>query len=397
MSIFLNRLAIRLLTALLLTVGGVAANAAGTETDIVIGAPWSQTGHYARACEEQRRGLQLWMDAVNARGGLLGRRVRLLTYDDRSSADRAAKHTEQLITADRVPILIGPYSSESTRAAAAVAERHSVPMVSIGASSSDLWGKGTRHLFGVYTPAVAWFDPVLAYARTRGLRRVAIIYSSTPYAREVAEGVRLRAKALGLRIVFEEEYPADTTSFTSMMVRLKQRRPDVVLGASYLPDAVAIMRAAREKRLYARVFALASGPVQPEFGKQLGLDAEGVMGVSQWEPVPTIPGAEAFAASFQERYRYPPDYHAAGGYATGQLIEAAILKASGTDPRRLREALSVLDIVTVFGRYRVDAHGRQIGKSGYVLQWIDGERVLVLPDYAATRPPAYPFRDWGRR
>ena len=385
----------RLLTALLLAMGSPALSVTGP--DIVIGASLSQTGPYDRASEEQRRGLQLWIDEANARGGVLGRRVRLQAYDDRSSADHAARQTELLITTDQVPILIGPYSSESTRAAAAVAERHGVPMVSIGASSSDLWGRGTRHLFGVYTLAVAWFDPVLNFVRARGLRRVALIYPSTPFARDVARGVRLRSKALGVRIVFEEEYPADTSNFAGLIARLKQRRPDAVLGASYQPDAVAIMRAARDKRLYARVFAFAIGPVQPEFGRQLGLDAEGVMGVSQWEPTPAVPGAEAFAASFHQRHRYPPDYHAAGGYAAGQVIEAAIVKAGGTDRARLREALAALDMVTIFGRYRVDALGRQVGKTGYVLQWIDGERVLVLPDHAATRPPAYPFRDWGRR
>lgn len=385
----------RLLAVLLLAAGVAPLPAAGP--DFVIGLPMSLTGPYARASEEQRRGLQMWIDEVNARGGVLGRRVRLQAYDDRSVADRAAKQTEQLIAVDRVPILIGPYSSESTRAAADVAERHGVPMVSIGASTGEPWDRKPRHLFGVYTPATAWFDPVLTYARARGLRRVALIYPSTPFAREVAQGVRARSKALGLRIVFEEEYPADTTSFAGMVTKLKQRRPDVVLGASYLPDSMAIMRAARDKRLYARVFAFALGPVQPDFGRQLSLDAEGVMGVSQWEPASVLPGAEAFAASFQQRYRYPPDYHAAGGYAAGQVIEAAIRKAGGTDRARLRDALAALDIVTVFGRYRVDAQGRQTGKSGYVVQWIDGERTLVLPDYAAKRPPAYPFRDWGRR
>lgn len=394
MSCLSKRTAVRLL-ALLLAMGSSMLAAAGP--DIVIGAPISKTGSYDRASEEQRRGLQMWIDEVNARGGVLGRRVRLQAYDDRSSADRAAKQTEQLITTDQVPILIGPYSSESTRAAAVVAERHGVPMVSIGASSGDLWDRRTRHLFGVYTPASAWFDPVLSFARARGLRRVALIFPSTPFAREVARGVRVRSKALGLRVVFEEEYPADTKSFEGLVTKLKQRRPDIVLGASYLPDSMAVMRAVRDKRLYARVFAFALGPVQADFGRQLGLDAEGVMGVSQWEPSSMLPGAEAFAASFQQRYRYQPDYHAAGGYAAGQVIEAAIRKAGGTDRARLRDALAALDTVTVFGRYRVDAQGRQTGKPGYVVQWIDGERTLVLPDYAAKRPPAYPFRDWGRR
>jgi branched-chain amino acid transport system substrate-binding protein len=384
-----------LLATLLLAAGAAPLSAAGP--DIVIGLPLSQSGPYDRASEEQRRGLELWVDEVNARGGLHGRTVRLRPYDDKSSAERAAKQTEALITRDQVPILIGPYSSESTRAAAAVAERHGVPMVSIGASSGEPWETRPRYLFGVYTPAAAWFDPVLNFARARGLRRVALIYPSTPFAREVAAGVRQRSKTIGLRIVFEEEYPADTTRFEGMLVKAKQRKPDVVLGASYLPDSLAIMRAARDKRLYARVFAFALGPAQPEFGRQLGLDAEGVMGVSQWEPVPSVPGTEAFIAAYQKRHRYLPDYHAAGGYAAGQVIEAAVRKAGGTDRARLRDALAALDIVTVFGRYRVDAHGRQTGKSGYVVQWIDGMRELVLPEYAAKRPPAYPFRDWGRR
>jgi len=367
------------------------------QPEIVIGAPVSQTGHYARASEEQRRGLQLWMEQINARGGLLGQSVRLLAYDDRSSEEHAARHTEQLVSVDRVPILIGPYSSASTRAAASVAEQHHTPMVSIGASASDLWGKGTRYLFGIYTPGSAWFDPVLDFAQQRRLRRVALVYPSTPFARDVAQGVRRRARALRMRVVFEEEYPADQADFASMVAKMKLRKPDVVLGASYLPDSMAIMQAARDKRLYARLFAFAVGPVQPDFGKKLGLDAEGVMGVSQWEPAPAVAGVTVFVENFKKRFGYVPDYHAAGGYAAGQVIEAAVKKAGSTDRRRLRDALSSLDIMTVFGRYRVDSIGRQTGKTGYVVQWIDGMRMLVLPGSVAARPPVYPFRDWGRR
>lgn len=386
----------RVCTLVLVTVLALFGLEAAAQ-EVRVGASVALTGKYARTGQEQLQGFQMWVEEVNARGGLLGRKVRLVYYDDESKPETGARLYEKLITDDKVDLLIGPYSSAVTMAASTVAEKHGMPMISSGASASEIWARGYKNIFGLYTPANTYMDQILEFAKAKGLKRVALIWENTEFPRDVANGVRAKAKDLGMKIVFEEEYGKASTDFTSMIIKMKARKPDIVIGGSYLPDSVAFMRQAKENRLYAKIFAFAVGPGLPDFGQNLGLDAEGVMGNTQWEPTLNLPSAKEFAAKYQAKYGHLPGYHAAGGYGAGQVLEAAVKKAGAFDRDKLRQALFALDTVTAFGRYKVDATGKQVGKPGYTVQWIDGERQLVLPAEVATHKPAYPFRDWTKR
>jgi len=365
--------------------------------DIVVGTSVALTGKYARTGQDQLNGFSMWMEEVNARGGLLGNKVRLVHYDDESKPETGAKLYEKLITDDKVDLLIGPYSSAVTKAASTVAGKYNFPMVSSGDSDSEIWRRGYKNIFGLYTPANTCMDQILEFAKSKGLKRVALVYENTDFPRDVANGVKAKVKALKMNLVFEEEYGKASTDFSSMIVKMKSKKPDVVIGGSYFPDSTAFMRQAKENRFYARMFAFAVGPGLPDFGQNLGLDAEGVMGNTQWEPTLNIPGAKDFAERYIEKYGAEPGYHAGGGYGTGQVLEAAIKKAGSLDKDKLRQALLQLDTTTAFGRYKVDSTGQQIGKPGYSIQWINGVRQTILPESAATAKPVYPFKDWSKR
>ncbi len=382
---------------LLLSVLSVMAGMAAQAADVVVGTSVALTGKYARTGQEQLQGFQMWVEEVNARGGLLGRKVVLKHYDDESKPDTGAKLYEKLITDDKVDLLIGPHSSDVTMAASTMAEKHKFPMVSSGESSSEIWERGYRNTFGLYTLADTYMDQILEYGKSKGLKKIALIYENTSFPRDVAKGVRNKAKALGMQIVFDEEYGKASTDFISMIVKIKAKKPDMIIGGSYLPDSMAFMRQAKENRLYAKVLAFAVGPGLPDFGKNLGLDAEGVMGNTQWEPELAIPGVKEFAEKYKAKHGHAPGYHAGGGYGAGQVLEAAVKQAGAFERDKLRKALFELDTVTAFGRFKVDATGKQIGKPGYAVQWINGERHVVLPESAATKKVIYPFKDWAKR
>jgi branched-chain amino acid transport system substrate-binding protein len=375
----------------------LGAARAAEEADIVIGTSVVLSGINARTGQEQLRGLQLWVEEVNARGGLLGRNVRLVHYDDGGDAEAGARSYDKLIVEDKAVMLVGPYSSDVTLAVAAVAEKHEVPMIVPGAVTRTVWERGYKNVFGLYTPADAYLDHVLAFAKSRGLRRVALVYQNTTFPREMADGVKIKVGALGMRIVFEEAYDKNATDFGAIIGKIKLKRPDVIIAGSYLPDSVAFMRQAKDNKLSAKVMAFAVGPGLPDFGKSLGPDAEGAMGGTPWEPTLKVPGAAEFARRYKVKVGHEPGYHAAGGYAAGQVLAAAAKRAGSVEPERLRNALLELDAVTILGRYKVDKSGRQIGKAGYVVQWINGERVLVLPQDVATAKIVYPFKSWAKR
>lgn len=390
-----RRLSLSVLFSLILAV--MVFPAVTQAKEIVVGTSVALTGKYARTGQEQLQGFQMWVDEVNARGGLLGQKVKLVHYDDESKPETGAKLYEKLITDDKVDLLIGPYSSDVTMAASTVAEKHGMPMVSSGASASEIWERGYKNTFGLYTLAELYMDQILDLGKSKGLKKIALIYENTAFPRGVAAGVKDKAKKLGMQIVFEEEYGKASTDFSSMIIKIKARKPDMVIGGSYLPDSTAFMRQAKENRLYAKIFAFAVGPGLPDFGQNLGLDAEGVMGNTQWEPTLKLPGVKEFAEKYNQKYGHEPGYHAGGGYGTGQVLEAAVKKAGSTDPDKVRAALFALDTVTTFGRFKVDATGKQIGKPAYAVQWLAGERHIVLPVEAATAKVAYPFKDWGKR
>jgi branched-chain amino acid transport system substrate-binding protein len=376
---------------------GVCMGSAHAQAEIVVGASVALTGKYSRTGQEQLNGYQMWVADVNARGGLLGKRVRLIHYDDESRPDTGAKLYEKLITGDKVDLLLGPYSSGVTLAASTIAEKHHFPMVSAGAASSEIWERGYQNIFGLYTLAAVYMDPILEFAKAKGLRNIALIYEDTTFPRAVAKGVKAKAKALGLDVVFEEAYSKGSTDFASMMVKMKVKKPEVIIGGSYLPDSTAFVRQAKEYRLHAAIYAFAVGPGLPDFGANLGPDAEGVMGNTQWEASLHVPGARDFVERYERTYSHQPGYHAAGGYGAGQLLEAAVKKAQSLDKDALRKVLIALDTTTIFGRYKVDHTGKQIGKPAYAIQWIGGKRHIVLPADVATHEVVYPFKPWEDR
>ncbi len=386
-----------LLTGLFAAAAVVFPASAAAEAEILVGASVALTGKYSRTGQEQLNGYNMWVDEVNARGGLLKRPVKLVHYDDESKPDTGAKLYEKLITGDKVDLLLGPYSSGVTLAASTIAEKHEFPMVSTGAASSKIWARGYKNVFGLYTPAEIYMDQILELAKAKGLGKVALIHADTAFPRAIAKGVKAKTAALGMELVFEEEYGKGSTDFAAMLVKLKVRKPDVIVGGSYLPDSTAFVRQAKEYRFNPRIMAFAVGPGLPDFGTNLGPDAEGVMGNTQWEKSLKLPGATEFATEYQKRFGHAPGYHAGGGYGAGQVLEAAVNLAGSLDRDVLRKALAELDTTTVFGRYKVDATGKQMGKPGYTIQWIGGERHLVLPEENGTHAVVYPFKPWKER
>lgn len=385
------------ITAVLFAIAGTMSGSALARDEIVVGASVALTGKYSRTGQEQLNGYNMWVEDVNAKGGLLGKKIRLVYYDDESKPDTGAKLYEKLISGDKVDLLLGPYSSGVTLAASTTAEKHNFPMVSTGAASSKIWARGYKNVFGLYTPAEIYMDQILEFAKAKGLKKIALIYADTAFPRSVAKGVKTTAKNLGQDIVFEEEYGKGSTDFASMIVKMKAKKPDVIMGGSYLPDSAAFIRQAKEHRFNAKIYAFAVGPGLPDFGKNLGADADGVMGNTQWEHTLDIPGAKAFADRYETKHGHKPGYHAAGGYGAGQVLEAAVKKAGSVDKDKIRKALADLNDTTVFGPYKVDDTGKQIGKPGYAIQWIDGKRHIVLPTEVNTHEAVYPFKAWDKR
>ena len=359
---------------------------------IRVGTTQPLTGKFKDFGEEQLRGLQMWVDDINARGSLMGKRVELVYYDDNSEPKRSALLYRQLIEKDMVDLLVGPYSSDTTMAASTVAEENNFPMVASAASAEQIWRRGYKNIFGTDKPSANYMDVAIAEAQAKGATTFDLIYSDSVFSRDVAEGVRKELASRGLTLLMDEMYQLDQVDYNALARKLSNSKGEVLLGATYLEDAIAISKAFRAigGKSNKDMVALTVGPALREFGDEMGPAAEGIVGVVQWLRSVRKPGAQDFAYRYRLRYGYNPGVHAVIGYSAGQVLEAAVRLAGSLDKDAVREQLMKLEFHSLLGNYKVDETGRQIGKRNYLLQWQDDSRRLVAPPDVAERKLIYP-------
>ncbi|HMD01487.1 MAG TPA: ABC transporter substrate-binding protein, partial [Candidatus Baltobacteraceae bacterium] len=184
-----------------------APTAAADQPPIVIGATISQTGSYAVDAKYALEGYQLWIKEQNAKGGLLGRKIELKTYDDASDPATAVSLYERLIDQDHVDVIVGPYSSAITAAVANVAEKHKMPMISPEVSAAAPFQRGLRYLFMGISQSTHYVEGAIAIAKANGYKRIAITGEDSAFPRSIAGALPDIAKAAGLEVVYSELYP----------------------------------------------------------------------------------------------------------------------------------------------------------------------------------------------
>ena len=392
------RLGKRLAPAVIVGVGLASLPvAAAAQTPIKIGASMSVTGTYAKPGSYQKEGYDVCIDELNAKGGLLGRKVELVIYDDQSQPATAVKLYEKLITEDKVDAVMGPYSSAVSEAVANVTEKYKKVMVAPLAATTSIFKKGRKYIFMVITPAENYLDGLIDMAAKRGLKTVAIINEDTLFPKASAAGTAEAAKKRGMQVVLQEAYPKGNTDFSALLVKIKAANPDVIAAGTYFDDAVAITRQMKELNVNPKMFGLTVGGDLPEFYDLLKQNAEYVYGSTQWDETLPYPGQKEFLAAYTKKFKHEPSYHAAAGYA-GCLLYAEAVKRAGTlDADKVREQLLKMETKTAFGDYKVDADGFQVAHKMVMLQWQDGKRVVVWPDDLASGKPRYPTPEWGKR
>jgi len=370
---------------------------AGAQTPIKIGASMSVTGAYAKPGSYQKEGYDVCIDELNAKGGLLGRKVELVIYDDQSQPATAVKLYEKLITEDKVDAVMGPYSSAVSEAVANVTEKYKKVMVAPLAATTSIFKKGRKYIFMVITPAENYLDGLIDMAAKRGLKTVAIINEDTLFPKASAAGTAEAAKKRGMQVVLQEAYPKGNTDFSALLVKIKAANPDVIAAGTYFDDAVAITRQMKELNVNPKMFGLTVGGDLPEFYDLLKQNAEYVYGSTQWDDSLPYPGQKEFLAAYKKKFKHEPSYHSAAGYAGCLLYADAVRKAGSLDADRVREQLLKMETKTAFGEYKVDPDGFQVAHKMVMLQWQDGKRVIVWPDDLSNGKPRYPTPEWGKR
>jgi branched-chain amino acid transport system substrate-binding protein len=371
--------------------------ALAAEQPIRVGITTSLSGEYAELGLDELNGVKMWAEDINRRAGLLGRKVVIVHYDDKSSPETSARLYQRLIVKDKVDLLLGPYGSDITYAASEVAAANNFPMVATGAASNRIWDRGLKGIYQIDAPATSYMDLPLALARDKGAKRVALVYANSEFPRAVAKGARTSIEKYGMELVFVEMYPHKSIDFNKTVRQMSTAKPDVVIGGTYFDDSVALVRAMCKADMKPKMVALTVGPALYEFSDQLGSAANGIMGAVAWMRGAKIPLAYDFAFRYKERYGRNPPAAAAYGYGGGQVLEAGVRLAGSLDKAAISEQLGTMTFRSVLGHYRVGATGKQMAKKSYTMQWQDGHRRMVLPERISESTTVYPLKACSER
>jgi branched-chain amino acid transport system substrate-binding protein len=353
---------------------GLAAEAQGP---IRIGASLSLTGTYAKLGNYQHEGYRLCQKDLNARGGLLGRKIDFVVYDDQSSPPTGVRLYEKLLTDDKVDVV----------------------MVSPLAATTSIFRKEPRrkYVFMMLTPAEGYFEGLLDLAVKRGLKSIAVINEDTLFSKAAAAGTVSRARSKGMQVVFQEAYPKASIDFSALLTKIKAAGPDVLAAATYFDDAVALSRQMKELNVNPRMYGVTIGGDLPEFYDTLKSTAEYVYGATQWEPGLDYPGNREFVERYTSEFKREPSYFAASGYAGCLVFVEGVQRAGSLDADKIREQILKLELRTPFGDFKVDQDGVQIAHTMVTFQWQKEKKVIVWPDGLAAGKPLFPTPPWTSR
>jgi branched-chain amino acid transport system substrate-binding protein len=409
--IMFNLVSLLVLASLALVACGPTGPAGSAEKTVTIGFTASLTGSLNIESTRQKDGFKLWMDQVNASGGLKlgdGSRVKFASkfYDDESKKDRVQELYTKLVTEDKVDFLLSPYSSGLADASAVIAEQYGKIMITTGAASDDTYKKGYTLVYQAYTPASRYLTGALdALANTDpNAKKLVIIHENDKFSSDVAAALKAYAEGKGYTIAVYEGYDTGTTDFAPIINKIPAD-VSAIMGGGHFADGQQLAKTLFQKSVKARFISLLVAPPEPYFA-EIGNAAYGIVGPSQWEPNAAFkpdfgPTGAEFVTAYKAAYQEEPSYHAAGGYIAGLILQKAIGIAGSPDTKAVKTALDGLDLNTFFGRIKFDtsaaAHGLQIGHEMVFIQWQKDPsgtlfKQVIWPSAGKTGDIIYPIR-----
>lgn len=370
---------------------GISAARAQTEPARV-GLSLGLSGRYAVIAKMQERAFRMWEFTTNQQGGILGRKIQLTIYDDRSDKETAKKLYRRMIEQEKMDLLFPPYSSSLTTAILPLTEAHGYPMLIHGAAADSIWKQGYRYVFGLFPPASRYTLGFQEMLLINGVTRLAVISADDSFSESIAKGAEQWAARLGLQIKLRRTIKKGTSDLAPVAREARSSGAQGVIMCGHFNETFNLRQAMIDIGWRPKAFWASVGPVFQSYYDRFGAEAENTFTVTQWtysDKLP-FPGTQSFHDGFLKKYGVEPSYHAACAYAAGLLLAEAVRKAGGIDRNRIRDILAEMDKMTLLGRYGVDRTGMQIRFFHLTIQWIDGRKEIVWPVELQTAKPRFP-------
>jgi branched-chain amino acid transport system substrate-binding protein len=410
------------LACLLLPAAFLATGAVQSAEPLTIGLNLGQTGALAPNGKAALLAMQIWVEDTNAKGGLLGRQVKLITYDDQSNPSLVPGIISKLLDVDKVDILIAGNGTNMVAPALPVAMQRNLTLI-------GLFGLGVNSEFhypnyfsiipaGGDNPKEAFSAGFFAMAdsRTPRPKTIALVGADAEFSRNAVDGARALAKRSGYKIVYDNTYPPATSDYSPIIRAIQATNPDIVFVGSYPPDTVGMIRAANEVGLNVKMFGGGMVGLQATAIKtQLGPLLNGIVNYDFWLPIGAYntPEAQAFLKKYQARvgesgvdtlgYYLPPF-----AYADLQVVGAAVEGIHGTNQAKLADYLRSNTFHTIVGDIKFGSNGewaepRVLEVQFHDVKGHDIEQFRDLRTQTVLFPPAlktgellYPYTDFRR-
>jgi len=377
-----------------LTLGIAMASAAGpavaADDVLVIGAPLALTGGLADEGKKQQDVWKLWLDKINAAGGIdvdgKKMQVKFVEYDYQTDGKRAGQLAEKLITDDNVDVLMAPFGSGHTKIIAAVAERYQVPMLACVASSVSVYDQGFKYLFGTLAPNTGMTESMDEFFKEKkpDLKTVAIYGRDDVFPKAMASALAASAESGGLDVVYNELYAVGTMDHSAAVSAIKSENPDWVYMTGYTQDLILGRKQLSDMGVTSPIITMVTGPAYREFTEGLGDLADGVTSSTWWHHSTAYTDAvgpwsttASFYADFTAAYESDPDYVHASCAAAADVLVSAVQAAGSKDKQAVRDALAATDILTFYGPIDFGDNGMNQGREMPIIQ-VQGEEIKVL-------------------
>jgi len=381
----------------------------GTPTnnkDIIVGISEPLTGDKSDIGTNSDNGYKVWESVVNANGGINGRKVKIIQYDNNSLADTAVSQYQKLVTVDNADVLLGPVSSALVIPTEAVAAQYNKIFVEGTGGSPQVFARNFNNVFFVQPATVEHqADPLVNWIKSlpADQRPTVAGYPTNddPFAQAVIDTVQAAFEGMGIKTGYKQTYPPTQTDFTSIGTQMKAAKVDILVQGSVADqDAAGAVKGYSQIGFQPKVSYFASGPDSASTWLQL-LDkkAEGTMTSLDWLQESSVPGNKEFVDNYLKLFPNKDNVvpaEAAEAYAAGEVLAAAIKATGGVDNAKLISWLHANKVQSVEGNFGWDAAGRPQGGSFDMIQWQNGKLVIAWPAAVATNgtKPTNPKPTW---
>jgi len=399
---------------LALIIGFAPIAGASAQSPIRIGLSLALTGAGAAPSKVINTALEMWRDDVNAKGGLLGRPLELVIYDDQSAPANVPNIYTKLIQVDKVDLLLGPYGTNFVAPAMPTIIQNNKMTISFTAIGINVQFRYPKYFSMVSVGpegnnafSIGFFD--LAAAQTPKPETVAILAADAEFAQSAAHGAREEIKKHGFKVVYDKSYPPSTTDFAPVVRAVRATNPDIVYVGAYPPDNVGIIRSANEIGLSPKMMGGAMiGMLVTPIKVQLGPVANGLIVGENFAAAlaPKIPGSADFLKRYAEKAAQIDPLGFAWGpfaYSAGQTLAQAVTATKSLDHDTLAAYMHNASFKTVSGDFSFGKDGEwaksrmvwtqvQNAQPNNLDQFRDGKaQPIVWPPDARTGTLIYPY------